>query len=93
MLLAGWQALLRQETRPIAKAISLEPVKEFWNLIRIFEIGERMGKVAYRSLNLNDDIAAGSDCLVSSRKSDHSILGQSETGKGSEGGDELHDDD
>ena len=52
-----------------------------------------MGKLTNRSLDLNDDIAAGSDCLISGRKDDHSILGQSETSKGSEGGDELHDND
>lgn len=52
-----------------------------------------MGNLAYRSLNLDDDIAAGADCLVSGRKSDHSILGQSKTGKGSEGEGGLHEDD
>jgi len=52
-----------------------------------------MGKLTNRSLDLNDDIAAGSDCLISGRKDDHSILGQSETSKGSEGGDEMHDND
>lgn len=52
-----------------------------------------MGKLVYRSLDLDDDIAAGSDCLVSGRKGDHSILGRGKTGKGSEGGDELHDND
>lgn len=93
MLLAGWQVLLGQETMPIATAISSEPVKEFWNLIRIIDTGERMGKGAYMSLNLNDDIAAGSNCLISSRKSDHGILGHTKTGKGSEGEDEMHDDD
>jgi hypothetical protein len=59
----------------------------------LFETGERMGKLTYRSLDPDNDIAAGSDCLVSGGKSDRSILGQSETGNGSEGRDESHDDD